>query len=334
MRALVLKRGGTLSLEHRPKPAAREECLIRVAAAGICGTDLELLRGYAGFTGVPGHEFVGIVEGTGPNDSKWIGRRVVGEITVGCGRCAGCRAAGRGHCDVRTVIGIRDRDGAFAEYLSLPTCNLHAVPDSIDDITAVFVEPGAAACRVVEQVAIAPGQRAAVVGAGRLGLLVAQVLRVHGAEVTVVVRSETSRATAKAMDFETMTVDGAKRLLARRVDVAVDATGQPDGFKAAASLVRPRGTLVVKSTIHGETPILFSDLVVDEITVVGSRCGPFARAIDLLANGQIDVKPFATAVFPLGRYEDAFEYARHGAAKAILSPSLVEDVDELGRPKG
>src|SRR5512147_1089221 len=139
--------------------------MIRVAAAGICGTDLELLRGYAGFTGVPGHEFVGIVEDTAPDDSKWIGRRVVGEITVGCGRCAGCRAAGRGHCDVRTVIGIRDRDGAFAEYLSLPSRNLHAIPDSLDDITAVFVEPTAAACRVVEQVPIETGVRTAVVGA-------------------------------------------------------------------------------------------------------------------------------------------------------------------------
>ena len=182
MRAIVLDVDGTLSLCDRPKPQVGDECVIRVSAAGICGTDLELLRGYAGFTGVPGHEFIGVVEDSAAVDAKWIGRRVVGEITVGCGQCAGCRAAGRGHCDVRTVAGIRGRDGAFAEYLSLPAANLHAVPASLDDVTAVFVEPTAAACRVAEQVRIEPGTRAAVVGAGRLGLLVAQVLREHGAQ--------------------------------------------------------------------------------------------------------------------------------------------------------
>jgi threonine dehydrogenase-like Zn-dependent dehydrogenase len=209
VRALFLDTDGTLSLRDRPTPVARSECLIRVTAAGICGTDLELLRGYAGFTGVPGHEFVGIVEDAGSDDAAWIGRRVVGEITVGCGECAGCRAAGRGHCDVRTVIGIRGRDGAFAEYLSLPSINLHAVPESLDDVTAVFVEPAAAACRVTEQVRIAPGIRAAVVGAGRLGSLVAQVLRAHGADVTVIVRSENGRRLAAALNLESATVDGA-----------------------------------------------------------------------------------------------------------------------------
>ena len=140
MRAVVLD-GGTLTLRDRPTPSAEGECLIRVTAAGICGTDLELCRGYAGFSGVPGHEFVGVVEKTAASDTAWIGKRVVGEITVGCERCDGCRRAGRGHCDVRTVLGIRGRDGAFAEYLSLPATNLHAVPDSIDDLTAVFAEP-------------------------------------------------------------------------------------------------------------------------------------------------------------------------------------------------
>src|SRR5262249_35771920 len=161
----------------RPKPAAGDECLIRVLAAGICGTDLELLRGYAGFSGVPGHEFVGVVEDAGRAGAEWIGRRVAGEITVGCGACAGCRAAGRGHCDVRPVVGIRDRDGAFADYLRLPPENLHHVPDSIDDVSAVFVEPAAAACRILEQVRLDRGTHTAVVGAGRLGLLIAQVLR-------------------------------------------------------------------------------------------------------------------------------------------------------------
>jgi threonine dehydrogenase-like Zn-dependent dehydrogenase len=317
MRALVLEAGGSLSLRDRPRPPAGEECLIRVRAAGICGTDLELLRGYARFAGVPGHEFVGVVEEAGGAAAGWVGRRVVGEITVGCGRCAGCRAAGRGHCDVRTVLGILGRDGAFAEYLSLPAENLHAVPSTLDDETAVFVEPTAAACRIVEQVRIEPGSLAAVVGAGRLGLLVAQVLREHGARVTAVGRSETSRSTAAALGFETATADAAG--LARRFDVAVDTTGAPDGFGAAAALVRPRGTLVVKSTFHGETPIAFSPLVVDEITVVGSRCGPFARAIELLDAGRIDVRPLVAGIYPLERFEEAFERARRGL-KAILTP--------------
>ncbi len=312
MRALVLATDGTIALRDRPKPTGEGGCLIRVTAAGICGTDLELLRGYAGFSGTPGHEFVGIVEEASAADAAWIGRRVVGEITVGCGSCAGCRSAGRGHCDVRTVVGIRGRDGAFAEYLSLPATNLHALPESLDDVTAVFVEPTAAACRVVEQVRIEPGVRVAVVGAGRLGLLVAQVLRAHGAPVTVVVRSAASRSTACALGFETVDVASVPTTLARGFDVTVDATGSPDGFATAQALVRPRGTLVLKSTFHRETPLSLSPLVVDEITVVGSRCGPFDRAIEALDSGRIDVKPLIAGIYSLERYANAFARAAQG----------------------
>ena len=310
MRAVVLN-AGTLTLRDRPVPAVPGECLVRVTAAGICGTDLELLRGYAGFSGVPGHEFVGVVERVDAADSAWMGRRVAGEITVGCGRCDGCRRAGRGHCDVRTVLGIRGRDGAFAEYLSLPAANLHAVPDSIDDRTAVFVEPAAAACRILEQVEVNRETRAAVVGAGRLGLLVAQVLRHAGAHVTVVVRSARGLATANALQLETVPLDKSTSL-ARQVDLAVDTTGNPAGFAVTTSLVRPRGILVVKSTFHGETPVAFSPLVVDEITIVGSRCGPFRRAIDLLEAGAVDVKPLIAATYPLAHYAQAFDHAREG----------------------
>lgn len=312
MRALVLDSAGTLALWERPKPSAGDECLIRVTAAGICGTDLELARGYAGFSGVPGHEFVGVVEDAGRAGAEWVGRRVVGEITVGCGQCAGCRAAGRGHCDVRSVVGIRDRDGAFAEYLVLPPGNLHAVPASLDDATAVFVEPTAAACRVVEQVRIESGTRAAVVGAGRLGMLIAQVLRLHGADVMVVTRRERGRSLAAAFGFASIDVE-ARGSRARQFDVAVDATGNAAGFTAAAGLVRPRGTLVIKSTFHGETPVSFSPLVVDEITVVGSRCGPFDRAIELLASGQVDVNPLAGPVYPLEQFAAAFAEATRGS---------------------
>jgi threonine dehydrogenase-like Zn-dependent dehydrogenase len=316
VRAVVLDPDGTLSLRDRPKPAAGDECLIRVTVAGICGTDLELLRGYAGFSGVPGHEFVGVVEAAGTADGGWIGRRVVGEITVGCGHCDGCRAAGRGHCDVRTVAGIRGRDGAFAEYLTLPSVNLHALPASLDDLTAVFVEPTAAACRVVEQAKIEAGTRAAVVGAGRLGLLVAQVLREHGAEVMTIVRSARSRSTAAALGLEIADLGSAG--LARRFDVAVDATGAAAGFAAASALLRPRGTLVLKSTFHGETPVSWSPLVVDEITVIGSRCGPFGRAIALLAAGRVQVKPLVAGIYPLERFAEAFDRAGQGL-KVILT---------------
>jgi threonine dehydrogenase-like Zn-dependent dehydrogenase len=317
MRAVVLDADGTLSLRERPKPSAHGECLIRVLAAGICGTDLELIRGYAGFSGVPGHEFVGIVES---GDPGWMGRRVVGEITVGCERCAGCRAAGRGHCDVRTVLGIRGRDGAFADYVSLPASNLHPVPASVDDETAVFVEPTAAACRIVEQVRIDPGTRTAVVGAGRLGLLIAQVLREHGTDVTVVGRSERTQLISRALGFNTMGVDSAAPSMGRRFDVVVDATGEPAGFGVATALLRPRGTLVLKSTFHGETPVPFSPLVVDEITVVGSRCGPFPRAIEFLAAGRIDVRPLVAGSYPLEQFAAAFEHARRGL-KIILKPA-------------
>jgi threonine dehydrogenase-like Zn-dependent dehydrogenase len=318
MRALVLD-AGRLSLHDRDRPFVDGECLIRVTAAGICGTDLELLRGYAEFSGVPGHEFVGIVEKAPQADAAWIGRRVAGEITVGCGVCAGCRAAGRGHCDVRTVVGIRGRDGAFADYLTLPPRNLHAIPPALDDETAVFVEPVAAACRVAQQVTIDAGAAAVVIGAGRLGLLVAQVLREHGARVTVIVRGDGGRTAATGLGLETMTMDAALASRARRADLVVDATGHADGFAAASALVRPRGTIVIKSTIHGDTPIAFSPLVVDEITIVGSRCGPFDRAIELLASGAVQVKPLVSATYPLEQFAVAFEHARR-ALKVILSP--------------
>jgi len=318
MRALVLGSDGTLSLVDRPKPAAGDECVIRVTAAGICGTDLELRRGYAGFTGVPGHEFVGVVEDGGAAGAAWTGRRVAGEITVGCGTCPGCRTAGRGHCDVRSVLGIRGRDGAFADYVALPPINLHAIPDTLDDEHAVFVEP-AAACRVIQQVTVTRGTRAAVVGAGRLGLLVAQVLRAHGADVTVVVRSAARAALADALGLATADSSLAPSL-ARSFDLAVDTTGDPAGFALATSLVHPCGTVVVKSTFHGETPVSFSPLVVDEITVVGSRCGPFDDAIALLQNGSVRVKPLIDGRYPLERFRDAFDHAARGL-KVLLLPS-------------
>jgi threonine dehydrogenase-like Zn-dependent dehydrogenase len=318
MRALTLDPTGSLRLVERDTPSAEDECLIRVLAAGICGTDLELMRGYAGFAGVPGHEFVGVVENAPAREVAWLGQRVTGEITVGCGHCDGCRAAGRGHCDRRTVLGIIGRDGAFAEYLSLPAVNLHAVPDDVDDEAAVLVEPLAAACRVLEQVRVTPAMRAAVIGPGRLGLLVALVLRDAGADVTIVGRGETRLALARALGLSAVTGDAAATR-ARRFDCVVDATGDPRGLTIAKSLVRPRGTIVLKSTFHGETSVAFSPIVVDEITLVGSRCGPFDAAIDRLASRRIDVRPLVDAVYPLEQFRDAFDAASAGK-KVVLRP--------------
>ena len=318
MRALILNPSGRLRLGERDQPSPAAECVVRVLAAGICGTDLELMRGYAGFSGVPGHEFVGVVEQAPSADAAWIGRRVTGEITVGCGACDGCRAAGRGHCDRRTVLGIIGRDGAFAEYLSLPAGNLHAVPDDVDDDAAVLVEPLAAACRVLEQVAVAPAARAAVIGPGRLGLLVALVLRDAGADVTILGRGETRLALARRLGFAVATA-GQTGPLARRCDLVVDATGQPQGLALAKDLVRPRGTIVLKSTFHGETHVAFSPLVVDEITLVGSRCGPFDAALERLANRRIDTRPLIDGRYTLDRFEDAFAAAAAGQ-KVILRP--------------
>ena len=318
MRALLVDSSGTLTLSQRPRPQTSTECVIRVIAAGICGTDLELRRGYAGFAGVPGHEFIGVVEEAPAADAGWIGRRVTGEITVGCGECDGCRVAGRGHCDRRSVLGIIGRDGAFAEYLSLPARNLHAVPDPVSDRAAVLVEPLAAACRVLEQVAIRPGTACAVVGPGRLGLLVALVLRDAGGAVTIVGRSDTRLPLARTLGFEAVSGDGT-RSRSRAFDVVVDATGQPDGLAAAKALVRPRGTIVMKSTFHGEAHLAIAPLVVDEITLVGSRCGPFKAALEMLAEGRVDAQALIDAEYPLERFAEAFAAAEQGR-KIILRP--------------
>ena len=308
MRALVAA-DGRLDLCDRPRPAAPGECLIRVRQAGICGTDLEILAGYASFRGVPGHEFVGTVEWAPEGAERWLGRRIVGEINIGCGTCRFCRDGVREHCERRQVLGIRGRDGAFAEYLTLPADNLHGVPDTVADEVAVFVEPVAAACRVIDQIDVSNVSDAAVVGDGRLGLLVAQVLRHAGLRVTVVGRHAEKLAIARRFGLETMAADGVGVARAR-FEIVVDATGRPDGLASALALVRPRGTIVLKSTFHGATPIAASPIVVDEVTIVGSRCGPFRKAIDLLSGRALDVRPLISGTYPLSEWPAAFAAAR------------------------
>lgn len=307
MKALVV-REGAITVEDVAIPAHGSDCLIRVSMAGICGTDLQILEGYAGFAGIPGHEFVGVVEAAPASDAHWIGKRVVGEINVGCDRCEWCLAGVKEHCIDRSVVGIRDRGGAFAEYVALPATNLHHVPDTISDRAAVFVEPVAAACRIFEQMDVVADSRVAVVGDGRMGLLGAQVVKTVAREVTLFGRHEQKLAVARSLGLTT--VLGSPTPAIARFDIVVDVTGRPEGLTRALQLVRPRGTVVMKSTFHGEAPIESWPIVVDEVTLIGSRCGPFAPAIALLASGAVEVEPLIARVTTLDDYASAFAEAR------------------------
>lgn len=312
MRAVRLD-SGRLKLVDVPAPDRPGECLVRVRMAGICGTDLELVKGYAAFSGVPGHEFVGIVERVSrPQDRHWVGQRVVGDINVGCGACRACRAGIKEHCEDRQVLGIRGRDGAFAEFLTLPAHNLHPVPDAVTDRAAVFTEPLAAACRILEQVAAGPSTRTAVLGDGRMGLLIAQVLASAGAPVVLFGKHDERLALARGMGLAAEPSPAAPLAAADRFDIVVDATGTADGLERALGCVRPRGTVVLKSTVHDAGTLATWPIVVDEITIVGSRCGPFLPALDLLARGAVAVEPLVTRVAPLDDYERACQDAAVG----------------------
>jgi threonine dehydrogenase-like Zn-dependent dehydrogenase len=316
MRGLWLEEKRLAFRDDLPAPLLVDgEAVVRVRLAGICGTDLELRRGYYPFTGVPGHEFVGIVE-EAPSAPEWIGRRVVGEINAACGACATCLAGRRTHCPARTVLGIRGRAGAFAERLALPLLNLHEVPAAVPDEEAVFTEPLAAALQIQAQVPLRVDQRVLVLGAGRLGTLVARTLARTGAQVRVAARLAARRDQLRAAGVDAVAPE---EVLAGSADVVVDCTGHPEGFARARAAVRARGTIVLKSTYAGEAPVNLSSVVVDEITVVGSRCGAFAPALELLAAHVLPVRDLVQARYPLARGPDAFaEAARPGALKVLL----------------
>jgi threonine dehydrogenase-like Zn-dependent dehydrogenase len=298
-------------LPERPEGFA----LIRLLIAGICNTDLELQRGYYGFTGIPGHEFVGEV--VAADSPSLIGKRVVGEINLACGKCSWCnRGLGR-HCPHRTVLGIVKHPGAFSEFLTLPERNLHIVPDSISSEVAVFTEPVAAACEILDQVQIPAGSPVAVLGDGKLGLLVAQVLQVNGCRVHQFGRhadklkiSERTGVTAEI---------AGEHLPEAEFEWVIDATGSPAGLRAAVRMVQPRGTVILKSTVHGEVPVDTAPVIVNEITLIGSRCGRFEPALDLLERRAIDVESMISDTFALSDAPAAFEQAaKSGILKVLL----------------
>jgi threonine dehydrogenase-like Zn-dependent dehydrogenase len=305
-----------LSFREIPKPEKPDEALIRIRKAGICGTDLELVKGYYPYTGIPGHEFVGEVVDS--PDPAWIGKRVAGEINAVCGICEQCRSGRLTHCDNRSVLGIVNRDGVFAEYTTLPVENLHAVPDEVPDEAAVFTEPLAAALEIQQQVQIHPTDRVLLIGAGRLGQLIAQTLVLTGCGLQVVARHPLQK---KILEEHGIRLIDAGDVQQRRYDLVVEATGSPSGFELARKALRPRGTLVLKSTYKGEMTLNFSSMVVDEIQLIGSRCGPFEPALRLLADRQVDPAPLIAAEYPLEDAIKAFaEAGKTGMLKVLLNP--------------
>lgn len=320
MRALVFD-GNALAFAQRypePQPGS-DDALIRVTYAGICSTDLEILRGYADFRGVPGHEFVGVVQACDARP-ELVGRRVVGEINIGCERCDWCRRGRRAHCLQRRALGIRAKDGVFADLVTLPAVNLHPVPDQVADCAAVFAEPLAAALQIRQQAAIRPGDRLAVLGDGKLGQLVARSLAHAGCELAVVCRQLERRSAALLRAQDIATVE-ANALPDGWADLVVDCTGHPSGFETALRLLRAEGTLVLKSTYAGRAAVDLTRVVVQELVLVGSRCGPFEPALRLLAQGEVDPLPLIDAIYPLDQGEAAFAHAAgKGVLKVLLQP--------------
>lgn len=313
MRALRV--GDRTSLVDVPAPEPRGEAIVRVVLSGICNTDLEIARGYAGFRGTLGHELVGVVEDAG-GGTLAKGTRVVGEINAGCGTCALCETGDSRHCPTRTVLGIVGRDGTHADLVRLPARNLLGVPDNVRDEAAVFAEPLAAALGVIERCPIEAGARVAIIGDGKLGLLCAMGLaRFHPLLV-----GKHREKLALARGIETSSIDEARRR-GRTFDIVIEASGGASGFELALDMLRPQGALVLKSTFHGATPIDAARIVVEEIRVIGSRCGRFAPALDVLARNEVDVTSLITDVMPLDRAEAAIECAATpGVLKILLAP--------------
>jgi threonine dehydrogenase-like Zn-dependent dehydrogenase len=312
MRAVVLDDGVRFRTAHPDPVPSTDEVVVRVSCAGVCETDLQLIRGYMGFRGILGHEFVGVAQ-SGP----YAGRRVVGEINCACWRCETCRRGLPSHCPNRTVIGILNHDGAFADYIAVPQKNLHLVPDSLPDEIAVFTEPVAAAFQIPAQLTIARDDRVIVLGDGRLGNLCAQVLATLSDHVLVVGKHESKLALLDSMGIETVRLSDT--MPERTAEVVVDCTGSETGLPTALRLVRPRGTIVLKTTVAGTQTLAWAPFVIDEITLVGSRCGPFDQALAALEQGRVDVRPLISERLPLSDGLRALERAQtKGVLKVLI----------------
>ena len=313
MRAIVLETDDVQVDMVRPAPApAGEEVMVRVTRAGVCETDLQLIKGYMGFRGVLGHEFVGVAE-SGP----LAGQRVVGEINCACWQCDTCRSGFPTHCPNRTVLGILNHDGAFADLIAVPQRNLHRVPDSIPDDIAVFTEPVAAAFQIPAQIEIAGTERIAVLGDGRLGNLCAQVMSSMADEVLVIGKHREKLALLDALGLKTALLSD--DIPQRSFDIVVECTGSESGLPTALKLVRPRGTIVLKTTVAGTQTLAWAPFVIDEVTLVGSRCGPFDRALNALEHGLVDVEPLITDRFSLSNGLMALQRAQQkGVLKVLL----------------
>src|SRR5262245_5418965 len=317
MRALRFE-DNKLKLADSAVPRRDGEALVRMTAAGICDTDIEIARGYAGFHGTLGHEFVGVVEES--PDRSQIGRRVVGEINAGCGQCDLCRENDPRHCPDRTVLGIRGRDGAFAEYLTLPPRNLLVVPDNIGDRQAVFTEPLAAALATLDQVETGAARRVAVIGDGKLGQLISRVIARSGGDLTLIGQHAGKVELAARAGVNTVELDAIDPGSASRFDLVVEASGSSGGLGLALDLVRPRGAIILKSTFHGAVGLDTSRIVVNEISLIGSRCGRFENALRLLESGSVDVEPLIAREYELADGVEAVAEARRpGTLKVLLT---------------
>ena len=313
--------GGKLALAEIAPPNKPAEALVRVLKSGICNTDLEIVRGYAGFQGTIGHEFVGVVERS--DESPHLeGKRVVGEINAGCGNCPRCHAGDPRHCPERTVLGIVGRDGAHAEYLQLPSRNLIEVPGNVTDDQAVFTEPLAAAYGLTEQIELLPETKVAVMGDGKLGLLCAMALALLSRNVSIIGKHSLKISIAQKSNAEGFLLSSVTAAMSNRFDVVVEASGSESGFSTALDLVKPRGKIVLKSTFQGMSVWAASRVVVDEITIIGSRCGRFAPALDLLKRGLVNVENLIDDEIPLAKGVAAMgRAAEKGALKVILKCS-------------
>ena len=316
MKAIIFD-GGLKFVNEYPVPEpGKGEALIKVRLAGICNTDLEIIKGYMDFRGIIGHEFVGVVEKINGDNQRFVGKRVVGEINCGCGECGYCRGGLKRQCPERTTLGIGGRHGALAEYLVLPVDNLFEVPESVKDEEAVFTEPLAAAYEILEQIHVKPTDRILVIGDGKLGILVALVL--HWSQERVVLAGKHEKKLAIARDRGVLTVALEDLIVKKEFDIVVDATGSPHGLESALQHVRPRGTIVLKTTAAERTTMNLAPVVVDEIHIIGSRCGPFEPALKALSERCIRVGPLISGIYSFSRAAEAFAKAQEKDSLKVL----------------